>query len=362
MAPGLPAHHFFSTATEGVVMRVWALTVGAAFWAVSASSAHAQADLLDLRVRVQSAENAAAAGALVALIDSAGKVVTEGMTSEAGVRVLRARAGTYTVRVRRIGFFPFTSQRVSLPRADELVLIPSTSRVVLTTVVVTARTQCGQTEGSTMLSLVWDEITKALRASQLTAGDLPDGARAISYSAELDARGRVTKADTTVIPLRNHKPFRAPNPARLAQRGYVEGDEYTGWDYYGPDEAVLLSPEFLATHCFTAVRDRERPGQVGLAFEPVRGRRTADIEGFLWVDEATSELREMTFRYTNAGLMTRFSAGGSVQFRKVKSGAWLVYEWRLRAPRLARNSRLPAEVVRIGFSESGGGIVLSAAN
>ena len=343
-------------------MGVRALTAGATFWAASASSVFAQAELLDLRVRVQSADNAPAAGALLALIDSAGKIVTEGMTSENGVRVLRARAGAYTVRVRRIGFFPFTSPRITLPRTEELVLTASTSRVVLNTVIVTARSQCGRTEGATTLSLVWDEITKALRASQLTAGDLPAGARAISYNAELDARGRVTKADTMVIPLRNHKPFRSPNPARLAERGYVEGNEYTGWDYYGPDEAVLLSPEFLATHCFRVVRERERQGQVGLAFEPVRGRRTPDIEGLLWVDEATSELREMTFRYANAGLMSQFSAGGSVQFRKVKSGAWLVYEWKLRAPRLARNARGPADIVRIGYSESGGGIFLKAAN
>ena len=43
--------------------------------------------------------------------------------------------------------------------------------------------------------------------------------------------------------------------------------------YWAPDAAVLLSDEFLDTHCFHVTRNERRaPGLIGLAFQPVRGR------------------------------------------------------------------------------------------
>jgi hypothetical protein len=56
----------------------------------------------EVTVRLQSTGGSAIEGALVALIDARDSVVAEGLTTEAGRRVLRVAAGTYRVRARRI--------------------------------------------------------------------------------------------------------------------------------------------------------------------------------------------------------------------------------------------------------------------
>ncbi|HEV7596537.1 MAG TPA: carboxypeptidase-like regulatory domain-containing protein, partial [Gemmatimonadaceae bacterium] len=89
----------------------------------------------ELRIRLRSTEGIAVAGALVALLDSSDRVVTEGLSSEGGTRVLRAPSGVYRVRTRRIGFLPFFSSPVLIPRKEELLLVVGTSRVVLDRIV-----------------------------------------------------------------------------------------------------------------------------------------------------------------------------------------------------------------------------------
>ena len=47
-----------------------------------------------------------------------------------------------------------------------------------------------------------------------------------------------------------------------------------------PDAAVLTSTEFLRDHCFSLVENRrDHSGEIGLAFDPVRTRRTSDGSG-----------------------------------------------------------------------------------
>ena len=226
--------------------------------------------------------------------------------------------------------------------------------MVLSTVLVTAKSRCRKIDAETeILSVLWDEITKALRASQLTKADVAAVGRAWIYRKEVDAGGRVIASDTTIIHLKDRKPFGAPSPSRLAQDGYVSGDQFKGWEYSAPDEAVLLSQEFQATHCFRAQRSAKRPAHIALAFEPLPGREISDIAGSIWLDEATSELRDITFQYANAGLLSKFEAGGATRFRRMKSGAWLVDRWHLRAPRLIQ--RVGHPIVATGYYENGGG-------
>jgi hypothetical protein len=315
----------------------------------------------ELRVKLRSNEGVAVAGALVALLDSSDRVVTEGLSSESGTRVLRAPSGVYRVRTRRIGFLPFVSSPVSIPRQDELALVVETSRVVLNRIVVTARSQCGRGDrDSWALGIVWDEIDKALRASQLTAADLTGLGRGRVFRKELRLDGIVTSTDTTFFDIADERPFGAIDPDSLGRAGYVLGDQAKGWTFYAPDETVLLSEQFATTHCFRVVREDERPGEIGVAFEPVSHRALADIVGVLWVDEASAELREVVFHYVNAGVLNRFEATGFTRFLRVPSGAWIVNEWLLKLPRVAIRpaSGYYAEQYRlIGYYEHGGGIL-----
>ena len=93
----------------------------------------------DVSVRLQSAGGSSLAGVLVALLDTRDSVIAEGLSDEAGWRVLRAPAGTYRVRARRIGYLPYISPPVALPRREELFLVVESPNVILNTIVVTGK-------------------------------------------------------------------------------------------------------------------------------------------------------------------------------------------------------------------------------
>lgn len=226
---------------------------------------------------------------------------------------------------------------------------------MLSAVVISARSQCGPvTSDAGGLGTVWDEVAKALQASRLTLDDLQGIGGAWKYRKTTGPAGEIVASDTTYFSIANQRPFGAISPARLAAVGYVEGDETSGWSYYGPDESVLLSPEFAATHCFRLERDRAEPGLIGISFGPIPSRRVPDIAGVAWVNQQTSELQRITFRYVNAGLLSRFGGGGETRFQRLPSGAWVVNAWHLRAPITAKVGQVARS---LGFQENGGGIL-----
>ena len=348
-------------------MMLRAFLCGPVFGAcVLTSSARGQEATTELRIRLNGMDGAPLNGALIALLNARDSVVAEGLSTEAGRRVLRAAPGVYRVRVRRIGYLPFVSDPVSLPRESALSLNVESPRVVLERIVVNSKSPCARNDPSAAaLSTVWDEIDKALRSSQLTTEDLSGIGRARTYRREVGNDGTVISADTTVFSIIDRRPFGAIDPVSLANNGYVLGDAEAGWHYFAPDETVLLSEPFAATHCFRVVRQPDRTGQIGVSFEPVPRRQVADITGVLWVDQETSELREVVFRFVNAGAMSQFGASGFTRFRRVPSGAWIVDEWKLSAPRLSAapravqdgySSTVRQQFIATGRLENGGGV------
>lgn len=342
------------------------------FLLVCVQTVHAQTPAAELRVRIESNTGIALSGSLVALVDAADSIAAEGVTRVDGRRTLVAPPGSYRVRVRRIGYRPFLSDNVTLPRAnaDELVLRVETQRVVLGTMVVSAKYECGAIDpNAPALSAVWDEIAKALNASRLTISDLVAGVAFMrTFRRQIDRQGSVIANDTSLKRVVDKRPFGGMDAVTLARDGYVVGDVSSGWHFYGPDETVLLSDQFAATHCFRIVRDKKHAGQVGVAFAPLPQRKTADIQGTLWVDETTSELRQMDFRYVNAGVLDRFDAGGFTHFRRMPSGAWIVDEWKIRMPQLQQTplaasslAETSGRLVVSGYIEEGGGIIAPAA-
>src|SRR5438105_1151851 len=93
--------------------------VGVLFWS---AALRAQDLTSDLRIKLTSPDGSPVRGALVALVNAMDSVVAEGLATEDGIRVLHAPRGAYRVRVRRIGYLPFLSTELTLPRPGELVL------------------------------------------------------------------------------------------------------------------------------------------------------------------------------------------------------------------------------------------------
>jgi hypothetical protein len=317
-------------------------------------------DIPELRLKLNTGDGSPIDGALVALLDTRDSVVIEGLTSFAGTRLLHAPPGSYRLRVRRIGYLPFVSKEFSLVRSQEMTIHVESPRVMLESIVVNSRSQCKRNDpNSADLAIVWDEIDKALRSTELTVKDLRGIGEARVYRRTLDSAGVVIFGDSSVFEIKSQRPFGAVNPDSLARGGYVLGGLTDGWTYFGPDEAVLRSDQFASTHCFRLVRDAAHPGQIGVLFEPAPRRIVADIAGVIWVDEATSELKHMQFRFVNAGPFSQFDAGGFTRFRRVASGAWIVDEWKLSAPRLEvrQLNAFRSHLVVTGRYDNGGGII-----
>ena len=209
--------------------------------------------------------------------------------------------------------------------------------------------------------MLWEEISKALVGTQLTRSDFANLGWARVYRKEIRGNGKVVSLDTTRLKLDANRPFGAADARTLRTEGYVRGNLTSGWVYFAPDESVLLSTDFADTHCFSVVRDNKRRRQIGLSFAPVPGRKASEIDGVLWLDEQSAELREILFRFVNIGDVAKFKPGGRVHFRRMASGAWVVDDWSLRFPILEMTLGRSESLIQVGYVEDGGTIIESSA-
>lgn len=76
---------------------------------------------------------------------------------------------------------------------------------------------------------------------------------------------------------------------------------------------------------------------MGVAFSPAersRRRGVVDVQGTLWLDRHTGELRRVEFHYV--GLPTTMEAVGArglIDFQRLPTDVWIVSAWELRIPR-----------------------------
>jgi len=304
--------------------------------------------------------------ALVVLVDAPGAERASTLTDATGRFTLRApRAGVYTLRLERVGYATATSPALRLAAGEtvQFRFAAAQKRVQLQGLVAMGRSRCAQrAQGGTEVTAVLDEARKALRATRGT-----EEARAYRYLVKRFARARrVTdglvlqdSAATTSALLA--KPFVSVPGYRLEQ-GWVqlEGNSTV---YFAPDAEILSSGFFLDNRCFRVVAGRgEQRDWIGLAFEPTRDRHLPDIEGTLWLDSATAELRRLEYRYT--GLQIRGPVarqlGGEMDFHRLPDGAWIVRSWRIRLPQVtesaAQSSSFQRAAVITELREEGGDV------
>jgi hypothetical protein len=281
-------------------------------------------------------------GALVSLVTSDGATRARVLADRTGHFALRApAAGRYVLRAERVGYAAANSPPLDLAAGETMTyrLVASAQRVQLEGIVASAggsgsrgctvRPAAGE-EAATL----WDEARKALEAAVTTRQQYPYRFRTERRVRMLDASTRAVRREEVRPEGVVDNPYVAISPQRLAQTGYVEklGDTIF---FHAPDASVLLSDPFLESHCFRSRRaDGDHRGMVGLAFEPVRGGRLADVEGVLWLDAATAELREVQYSYKGGSdsppVLDR--SGGRVEFRRLPNGAWIVNRWRILMP------------------------------
>jgi hypothetical protein len=320
---------------------------------------------------IDATRRAPVAGAIVSLIDSAGQVARRGLSDERGRLTLRAPVGGgYRLRSARIGFRGIESEPFQVPSVGtiDLDVVMPDEPVILAELTVSAKAGC-VSDPSTAASTaaLWTEIRKALDATAISKETGLSFTMALwrrELTADMELRFEESDTVETSVP----RPFIAVDPDALVTQGYVLPGE-NGSTYYGPDEAVLLSPGFLSTHCFHLNR-RVVAGrnQVGLRFEPVRGRRLPDIAGTMWVDTDRGTLTEVEYRYRNVGPEERLggTATGRVEFLALPEGWWVVSSWWIRMPRLQEvrvlgrgleNEPIDRRRIVQGYYEDGGSLV-----
>lgn len=286
-------------------------------------------------------------GAFVVLLDATGDGVRADISGPGGEFQHNAPGpGQYRVRVDRIGVQSVTSAPFQIGAGETVpfAMQVETRTVMLPPIVAETESRCTvRPSGGVPLERVWDEARKALSLAAWTEeqGGLPFTAMTYERTRELVSL-KIAQEDRRMSSGYDRKTFFSAPARELAARGYVRdgGDGYHR--YFGVDAPTLLSDEFLDTHCFRiAAAPRGRPelaGLIGLQFEPVPGHRLPDVQGTLWLDRATSELRHLEFQYTRhlqPWPVPQERFGGRVEFARLGNGAWIVERWWIRMPQFA---------------------------
>jgi hypothetical protein len=299
-------------------------------------------------------------GVLVALVGEDGSVRAEVLSDENGrYRVATTAPGRYTLRADRVGYRRVTSPALELAAGQtlEYALQATAERLELPAITATAGRRCSTRSDPGMeVASLWTEAGKALRSSAYTSIQFPYRYSITRKRRQLDPTSLITRSERVqTAESAKPSPFVTVPAERLAEKGYVEmaGDTLI---FHAPDAEILLSNEFLDTHCFSArPGDDDHPGMVGLAFAPIATGQQTDVRGVLWMDAKTAELRVLEYGYTGGRFPAAAQAGGRVEFRRLPSGGWIVSRWRIRMPSVATDSR-PTSIAIPGVDPVGDGI------
>lgn len=276
-------------------------------------------------------------GVILQLLDSASKSTARGLTDERGeFRLVAPRAGRYRISTLRIGFRPSISEAVSLPSGGDVTQRLALSGVRLALELegmrVEDRRVCRSFSDSAAATFaIWEQVRAALTATDITARSRGIAATTVAYDRVLEPGGNRVRSQRSLVRTEYvTQPWRALSPDSLHRFGYVIDQQDGSTMYYAPGLDMLLSPLFVEDHCFRLKSERTR---IGIAFEPTPDRKDAhEIRGTLWLDRASSELRNIEFNFTGLPSEQADAAAASMAFVRLRDGAWAVGSWNLRMP------------------------------
>lgn len=305
------------------------------------------------------------ADALVVLVDADGVERRRLGTLAAGRFAFRLpQAGSYTIRVLRIGYEPWESeaQRVSEGQSLETDFIVPDERLVLPEIVVTGRRACDADRGGGgAAAFLMEEARKAFALAEETLKGGRLRFRTSTYLQELDRTLVLSRELSRTAGAMRDWPIESAPVDSLARWGFVKSPTESeasigfGPKYFGPDGTVLFSSWFLGAHCFEIVPGKDDTVTVGLRFRVAKGVTRPDIEGTLWVDSTSLELRRLDYHYVNLdGWVPSERTGGFLEFGQLPAGGWVVRRWSLRAP-IPQRDGLRMQLA--GYLESGGEVV-----
>lgn len=288
---------------------------------------------------VDAAGGSGIAGAMVSLEDRNGRGIDRVLThSDSGLFQLRvSNAGEYRIRAERIGYASTFSDFFGVGPVDTVTieLAARIEPITLTGIEAEADRRCRvRPEEGLAVARAWEEARKALAAAAWTRERGLYRYEMLEIRRRLDAGGRkVEREDRDHLEVSAPTPYAARPADSLVAEGFVRFSE-EGSVFWGPDAEVLLSDDFLDTHCFRLREGEREPGElVGLEFEPVPDRDVVEVTGTMWLDPISAQLKRLDFQYVNLDVhprLMRASPGGRVEFMTLPNGTWIVPSWQLR--------------------------------
>jgi hypothetical protein len=260
-----------------------------------------------------------------------------------------------SIRVVHIGYLPTT-----MPVGRESSIDVALSRLPWSLPAVSAesRSECARRDDAPRAAILWTQAQAGLLAALVARQSTPATMRIVRYYRTIDrghaglprmdhgVRDRIDTQSTRTTTEVGTRVFAAARPASyFAQHGYVASSP-AGYVIFGPDEEVLLDSSFAATHCFRLAHDADHRGQIGIAFEPTRGRDVlTDLVGTLWIDSAQAALRSVHYTYTDLHLpnVNNDGAGGLMTFETAANGIPIMVSWRLVEPQGPPEGQFPWE-------------------
>jgi hypothetical protein len=288
-------------------------------------------------------------GALVLLVDPVGTELMGRLSNdEGGFRLVAPAPGSYRLRVVRIGYANLLSDpfRVSEVGPTQVNLQIQQEPIPIRGIDVEGVQGCEirPAEGLAV-ARVWEAVQKALTVQTWTEREAFFRFEVLVYERELSSEGEEGKTvDLAKTEILGRIPMQSLPADTLVAEGFVREIEDGVFEYLAPDAHVLLSNAFLNTHCMKLTDHPATPRLIGLGFEPARDGDLPDVEGTLWVDRESGELRSLEYRYTWVPYdKGREQAGGRVEFEALPDGEWIVRQWWIRMPtvRLTTPPRAP---------------------
>jgi hypothetical protein len=286
------------------------------------------------------------AGALVSL-DAEG---TAGVSASPMRRVLSNQRGEFTLVAPGPGRYRVSIRRIGMsPSINDLVLASSETRrldvtldrlsmsLPLVTVRDSALCITRARDGERVAGL-WEAARTALATLLVSDRDTVTGRRLVRFERKrLPYNMEITTESVRSYDSRDglsEALFASASGDSLSRTGYWLVEGVNEIKFFAPDAEALLSVAFLRDHCFGVTAGQgDRNAQVGLTFEPVRGRRR-DIVGTLWLDGTTFELQNLEFDWLDLPPVMRHErVGGEVHFVRLPDGSVIVRRWALRMPK-----------------------------
>jgi len=313
------------------------------------------------------------AGAVILLTTTDGTRLRGTLSDEAGrYRLAAPSPGSYALRIDVVGYRSVTVADLHLDAGVEAHrdLMFRFERVALPRVTVAVSSRCTAMDGHDAADAagLWSEARKALEAAQLAIEEHRFTVTVRRYERTIglpDSTVRAIRTWTQTAVTTN--PFESLPPDSAARAGFVVRQDSSSL-YYAPDAAILLSDAFVTGHCF-GTRSSGPAGAVGLTFRPQALTNRVDIDGVLWLDSATAELRSLEYRYVPS-VGRPPVGGGNVAFGRYPTGQWGVRSWAIRLPvlRVTESRRRPdgalgrfVDTVVTALREEGGEVLTSVA-